>query len=70
MTRREYEDRLLDAFEAFERVWKELNPEGSHIDAFIVDGTMCIMEFDRPAVNIFSRCADGTRGYSDEAVSE
>lgn len=64
MTRKEYEDRLMDAFEAFEKVWRELNPEGKHIDAFILDGRIHIMECDRQDYPIWYRDEEGTRVYS------
>lgn len=66
MTRREYEDKLLDALEAFERTWKELNPGGHHISAFIIGGNIRVSDFDAPGCPMASRYADGTRRYSDD----
>lgn len=64
MTRKEYEDGLLDALEAFERVWKKLNPEGTHIAAFILDGRMHIIDYDAPDYPMCVRDENGTRHYS------
>lgn len=70
ITRREYEDRLLDAFEAFENVWRELNPEGQHISAFIVEGNMHIVDYDSPENPMATRYADGVRSYSTGEITE
>ena len=66
MTRREFEDKLLDALEAFERTWKELNPAGRHISAFIIEGNIRVMDFDAPGSPTATRYADGTRMYSED----